>query len=243
MEVKLKVIPKFQHSGKLTSKDNKEYKKEQVIINPNDKFLYHRDFADVYRDSYGRRYSVYTEDDSLPTITSNRARRNIEKSFQVNTKPLDERSKYAVLDTYYPFISKQYPYTGHSSLTIIAKDNGTYRSYSINKYSKSKDYNLFTNNCSDATRCALEKTFNKKINPFLFTTPGDVQDFALEELHGIPRFKGDSIYSPVEHKYVLNKRKKKFNKKGENTIYIPLDENQRKFLKWYIKQEKIKEQK
>ena len=102
---------------------------------------------------------------------------------------------------------------------------------------------LFTNNCSDATRCALEKTFNKKINPFLFTTPGDVQDFALEELHGIPRFKGDSIYSPVEHKYVLNKRKKKFNKKGENTIYIPLDENQRKILKWYIKQEKIKEQK
>ena len=37
--------------------------------------------------------------------------------------------------------------------------------------------------------------------------------------------------------------KKKFNKRGENTIYIPLDENQRKFLKWYIKQENIKEQK
>lgn len=53
--------------------------KEQVIINPNDKFLYHRDFADVYQDQQGRRYSVYTEDDSLPTVNSNQSRRNLEK--------------------------------------------------------------------------------------------------------------------------------------------------------------------
>ena len=33
---------------------------------------------------------------------------------------------------------------------------------------------------------------------------------------------------------------KKFNKRGKNTIYIPLDENQRKFLKQYIKQEILK---
>lgn len=164
---------------------------------------------------------------------------NTESAFKV----FNEKSKYAVLDTYYPVINKQYPYTGHSSLTILDKDNGKYRHYTLDKSSKSKDYNLFTNNCSDATRCALEKAFNKKINPFLFTTPGDVQDFALEELHGIPYIKGDSIYSPVEHKYILNKRKKKFNKKGQNTVYIPLNENQRKILKWYIKQENIKEQK
>lgn len=50
-----------------------------VNFNPNDEFLYHRDFADVYKDSQGRRYSVYTEDNSLPTVTSNRARRNLEK--------------------------------------------------------------------------------------------------------------------------------------------------------------------
>lgn len=75
----MKIIPKFQHSGKLPTKDNKEQEREQIVINPNDKFLYYRDFADVYRDSQGRRYSVYTEDDSLPTVTSNRARRNLEK--------------------------------------------------------------------------------------------------------------------------------------------------------------------
>lgn len=153
-------------------------------------------------------------------------------------KILNERSKYAELDTYYPFISEQYPYTGHSRLSIIDKDNDEYRRYIINKSSKSKDYNLFINNCSDATRCALEKTFNKKINPFLFTTPGDVQDFALEELHGIPSIKGDSIYSPVKHKYVLNKNKKIFNLKRRNTVYIPLNETQRNFLKEYIKQGK-----
>ena len=102
---------------------------------------------------------------------------------------------------------------------------------------RSKDYNLFTNNCSDATREALEKTFNKKVNPFLFTTPGDVQDFALEELRGIPSIKGDSIYSPVKHRYILNKNKKIFNKNGVNTIYIPLNENQKRILKEYIKQE------
>ena len=155
-----------------------------------------------------------------------------------DNKVLNERSKYAILNTYYPFINKQYPYTGHSSLSIIDKDNGIYRSYAINKSSKSKDYNLFINNCSDATRCALEKTFNKKINQFLFTTPGDVQDFALEELHGIPSIKGDSIYSPVKHKYVLNKNKKIFNLKRRNTVYIPLNETQRNFLKEYIKQGK-----
>ena len=150
-------------------------------------------------------------------------------------KKYDELSKYAVLSTYYPFISK-YPYTGHSSLYIQdPKEN--YRSYYINKGSKNKDYNLITNNCSDATREALEKTFNKKVNPFLFTTPGDVQDFALEELRGIPSIKGDSIYSPVKHRYILNKNKKIFNKNGVNTIYIPLNENQKRVLKEYIKQE------
>ena len=98
-------------------------------------------------------------------------------STKSENKVLKERSKYAVLDTYYPFINKWYPYTGHSSLRIIDKDkdNDIYRSYILSKSPRrSKDYNLFTNNCSDATRCALEKTFNKKINPFLFTTPGDV---------------------------------------------------------------------
>jgi len=38
-------------------------------------------------------------------------------------------------------------------------------------------YNLVTNNCADATRCALEDISGKKMNPYFFTTPGDVLDF------------------------------------------------------------------
>jgi hypothetical protein len=67
----------------------------------------------------------------------------------------------------------------------------------------------------------------------LFTTPGDVQDFVLEELNGIPMIKGDSIYYPAEHKYKLDLRPELTKRlhKGMNTVYIPINENQRNFLK------------
>lgn len=51
----------------------------------------------------------------------------------------------------------------------------------ISKSSRDFDYNLVTNNCSDATRRAVEQIFGEKINPTLFTTPGDVQDFVAEK--------------------------------------------------------------
>ena len=54
-----------------------------------------------------------------------------------------------------------------------------------------------------------KKTFNKKSNPLLFTTLGDVQDFALKQLNGIPEIKGDSIYDRTSHKYILNKQNNK----------------------------------
>lgn len=156
---------------------------------------------------------------------------------QKGNKLLDEYSKYAVLNTYYPFVSK-YPLTGHSSLIVTDTKEGGYKPYYIDKKEENKGYNLVTNNCSDATRCALEKAFNKKINPFLFTTPGDVQDFALEELNGIPEIKGDSIYDAVNHKYKLDTRPEHIKKlhKGVNTVYIPLNAVQRGILKQYIEQ-------
>lgn len=61
--------------------DNLIYEQNPVdnsLIDFNDKFLYHRGFADVYQKPDGKVYSVYTED-NLPTVTSNRARRNLEK--------------------------------------------------------------------------------------------------------------------------------------------------------------------
>lgn len=85
---------------------------------------------------------------------------------------------YGVLNTYYPVISK-FPFTGHSELQIV--DFGWDKALTISKYGTDYDYNLVTNNCSDATRCAVEKIFGEKINPILFTTPGDVQDFVAEK--------------------------------------------------------------
>lgn len=83
-----------------------------------------------------------------------------------------------ILNTHYPIISK-YPFTGHSELDLC-DSNGVYVDH-ISKYGDDYDYNLVTNNCSDATRRAVEQIFNEKINPSLFTTPGDVRDFLLKK--------------------------------------------------------------
>ena len=155
---------------------------------------------------------------------------------KINTKnPLYNHSKYITLYTYYPIVSR-YPYTGHSRLSMTTIDKDRYQRYNINKTSRHKDYNLITNNCSDATREALEKTFNKKCNPLLFTTPGDVQDFALKQLNGIPEIKGDSIYDLTSHKYILNKQNNKRQYNRRKIVYIPINDNQKNFLKQYIEQ-------
>ena len=49
-----------------------------VNFNPNDKFLYHRDFADVYENNEGKRYYVYDKD-KIPTTSYNQSRQNLEK--------------------------------------------------------------------------------------------------------------------------------------------------------------------
>lgn len=103
------------------------------------------------------------------------------------------------LTTYYPIVSK-YPWTGHSKLDIpIQRD--VWENYTgensdeiasdrsapymiIDKQSQAKDYNFVTNNCADATLGYLNKAFRTKETPLLFTTPGDVRDFALKKLHG-----------------------------------------------------------
>ena len=70
-----------------------------------------------------------------------------------------------------------------SGITITINNyNNEELIYSL-RYLKSKGYNLVTSNCSDKTLEYLNKIFNKKESTFLFTTPGDVKDFA-EELGG-----------------------------------------------------------
>lgn len=65
---------------------------------------------------------------------------------------------YAELNTYYP-ITSRYPFTGHSEIITPEKS-------SISLSGAARKYNLITNNCSDATRCALENVFGKKVKSY-----------------------------------------------------------------------------
>lgn len=104
------------------------------------------------------------------------------------------------LRTYYP-LGRDYPYTGHSQLHIpiteeAADEYGLYDSddevpeyrsryrIRVNKRPYAEDYNLVTNNCADATLGYLNYMFGTKESPYLFTTPGDVRDYAINKLKG-----------------------------------------------------------
>ena len=93
-----------------------------------------------------------------------------------------------ILDTYYP-LSQEYPYTGHSALSINLSNGIPYRQ--VSKSSNDADYNLISNNCADDTRRVLEYLFKKKMNPWLFTTPGDSRDFLIE--NGGTKMKDGSV--------------------------------------------------
>lgn len=121
----------------------------------------------------------------------------------------------AELRTYYPIISK-YPYTGHSELRIYGNGPSN-RPTVISSGGYHPDYNLVTNNCSDATRCAVEQIYGEEINPFLFTTPGDVRDFLLEKGVDIYRkSKGqDSQYFEIPFATAMDLK----NKEIDDRIY------------------------
>lgn len=93
----------------------------------------------------------------------------------VTVKPDPNSMSTVRLYTYYPGTSR-YRFTGHSALST---EGGN----SIDVKSDDQGYNFVFNNCSDATRRALEFATGKKLDPHLFTTPGDVKDFA-ESLGG-----------------------------------------------------------
>lgn len=123
-----------------------------------------------------------------------------------------------ILNTYYPYVHEWYDdkkdqntaWTGHSELlvphnySIGLTDTG----YDvITKFGQDSDYNLVTNNCSDETRRALEAVYGKKLNSILFTTPGDVRDFAIEN-GGISRDQHDRrIIIPMDQNKYKNLRK------------------------------------
>lgn len=191
------------------------------------------------RNEYRPSYSQVVNDD-FDYATTLRYIENSSDTIDDYYKDIKERaqnignlSNYATLTTYYPFISRV-PYTGHSQLTVTGlvpnhQGDAVIGTIGIDKGGHNEDYNLITNNCSDATRCGLEHTFDKKINPFLFTTPGDVQDFALDELNAIPGKKGDQYFNPKTGIYQtrrISDAEKKANR-GKSTVYIPINKEQR----------------
>lgn len=96
---------------------------------------------------------------------------------EVTVKPDYNKWYNLILRTYYPFHKGRYSLTGHSELSTPGGNR-------ISTNGNDADYNFILNNCSDATRKALEQAYHKAINPFLFTTPGDVKDFAEQKLGG-----------------------------------------------------------
>lgn len=151
-------------------------------------------------------YYNYNHDNKLEVVPWSR--------FNDGSTLLDEVQVYPktgtlILSTFYPGL-KYLP--GHSMADLVPDFRKSGAKYGwVDKGIDAKDYNLVTNNCADGTCELLETVFGEKLNPWFFTTPGDVRDFAKK--HG---------YYP--------------NKDGE--IRIPLSEEQ--YKKAWEKQKELK---
>ena len=107
------------------------------------------------------------------------------------------------LHTYRPLIDSDYKKTGHSALISQplwkGGRNGEYLGpgISISNDGHNPNYNLLLNNCSDATRRALEAISGESINPVLFTTPGDVKDFAENQMGGVTHYQNGHYVTTI----------------------------------------------
>ena len=120
------------------------------------------------------------------------------------------------LSTYYPIIGENYRYTGHSSLRARTPEYTIDTSEGfktipannaiINKKSSDASYNFITNNCADATRCALEAITGKKMNPYFFTTAGDVLDFFKENFDDVRKVKSKNSGKEVYYTNITPKQ-------------------------------------
>ena len=117
---------------------------------------------------------------------------------EVVVKPDPDSTSTALLTTYYPW-SDDFPVTGHSTLRLTHNrdDWDSASAAFITAYGSDPWYNFVTNNCSDATRKAIEFATGKKINPVFFTTPGDVKDFVESELGGKSEYRTDGSVETV----------------------------------------------
>ena len=130
----------------------------------------------------------------------------------------------------------------HSAIHRAPKVNGEYApmTFSLDVRPNKPDYNVFINNCADATADLLQHVFGKKVErktflPKIFNiqTPKNVQRHSKERLNAIPHIKGDSVfdgegkyyYSPEEAEYYRN------NPHEGNTQYIPM--NGKELMRFY----------
>lgn len=155
-------------------KDNQQKLSKQTKINFINNTYYPDDFdlKDTPKSIY--RFNEY-DDSNLVDYVYENLKKGVENNKYIHLNIGPDKiiaNGYAPLKlhTYYPNL-RNYP-IGHSAIQ--------YRPLGINKGMNDGDYNLLTNNCSDATGQCLEKIFGKKMNTVLFTTPGDVRDFAIE---------------------------------------------------------------
>ena len=175
--------------------------------------------ADYSDDFYKRVYSKYNDEPDYDVwrnagATHNEAMRAVKLGWQnypdyysvyagqlpeVVITPDKNTRNDVLLTTYYPGVSKYWA-TGHSTLDT---PGGNF----VDVKSDDPGYNLLLNNCSDATRYALEQATGKKINPLFFTTPGDVRSFAEDVLGGKSVDMGDgSVQTTINlPQYQINK--------------------------------------
>jgi hypothetical protein len=158
-----------------------------------DKIRDEQDFYSKLKDNSYATASIYNQ---AGTKFINKAQEYYDK---------DLPNKYLVLRTYYPFINKEVPLTGHSQLETPVSQ--------ISNFTSNEGYNLVTNNCADATRRALNALFRKTYKPSLFTTPGNVRNFALNNLGG---------YVYTGHKF--------YNEPGLDRVIIPITDKQEQML-------------
>lgn len=109
----------------------------------------------------------------------------------------------------------------------------------VNMQMHDKGYNLFTNNCSDATKQMIEHIKGVKMpkNFLEMTTPNKVKNWAVKTFPTIPLIKGDSVltgYAFEPFRYEYNPEAAKImNKRDATHDIFPL--NITELSRWYNK--------
>ena len=178
-----KDIPKYDEGTKLVdSIDPKKivyYHGNEIISTFDDQIKHYNQFKDkaernAYLD-YEKKYIL----DKLTQESSTGWGVAVDGGELPEVTVSPSKQHYVYLETEYPFINPDTPYTGHSTLY---SDSG---SFTVSTGGYYPNYNLFTNNCSNSTCRVLERALGKKNDAWFFTTPGDVKDFAEDQLNAI----------------------------------------------------------